>query len=79
MTDRVREATAAEAERLRRGGWRIVGLFAAFGLVLLWAAFEFWQAGSSPAAVVLLIGFVGFEVFALVAVPYMFGIRKLRR
>jgi hypothetical protein len=79
MTDRLPEATASEAERLRRGGWMIGGLFAAFGLFLLWGAFEFWQEGSSAAAVVLLIGFIGFELFAFVAVPYMFGIRRLRR
>jgi hypothetical protein len=69
----------SETAGLRRVGWKIQALVGVFGLLLLWQAIEFGLAGSWPAAVFLFLAFGGFEAFAFVAVPYMFGSRKIHR
>ena len=66
-----------KSERLRRAGWKIQGLVGAFGLLILWVAIRFGLDGSWPAAVFFFLLFGGIEAFAFVAVPYMFGSRKI--
>lgn len=61
-------SAANESERLRRAGWKIQGLVIRFGL-----------DGSWPAAAFFFLVFGAIEAFAFVAVPYMFGNKKLGR
>ena len=72
-------AASNESERLRRAGWKIQGLVGAFGLLILWVAIRFGLDGSWPAAAFFFLVFGAIETFAFVAVPYMFGSKKVGR